>query len=65
MRGEKISSWRGAGAELEAAADAERPKPMEVRGRWDIVFPEGGERGSVRTSDRGDKEVDCSKRITM
>jgi hypothetical protein len=38
---------------------------MEVRGHWDIVFPEGGERGSVRTSDREDKEVNCSKRITI
>jgi hypothetical protein len=51
--------------ELEAAADAERPKPREVRGTWDIVPSEGGKRGSVRTSDRGDKEVNCSKRITM
>jgi hypothetical protein len=50
MRGEKISSWRGAGAELEAAADAERPKPMEVRGCSDIVFPEGEKGRSVRTS---------------
>jgi hypothetical protein len=66
---EKSPIWEGSGgAELEAAVDAERggPKPMEVRGTWDIVSAEGGEeRGSVRTSDRGDKEVNCSKRITM
>jgi hypothetical protein len=51
---EKSPSWGGAGgAELEGAADAERPKPREVRGTWDIVPSEE------------DKEVNCSKRITM
>jgi hypothetical protein len=65
VRGKDFLLGRGAGAELEAAADAERPKPMEVRGSWDIVFPEGGERGSVTTSNREDKEVNCSKRITI
>jgi hypothetical protein len=64
-RGEKIPSWGAGGAELEAAADAEHPKPISVRGRWDIVSSEGGKGGSVETSDRGDKEVNCSKRITM
>jgi hypothetical protein len=46
VQGEKIpSSGRAGGAELEGVADAERPKPMEVRGYWDIVSSEGGERG--------------------
>jgi hypothetical protein len=38
------SSGGSGGAELEAAADAARPKPMEVRGTWDIV-PSEGEKG--------------------
>jgi hypothetical protein len=62
---EKSPIWGGARAELEVAADAEHPKPRQVRGTWDITSSEGGERGSVRTSDRGDKEVDCLKGITI
>jgi hypothetical protein len=46
---EKSPVWVGGagGAELEVAADAERgcPKPMEVRGTWDIVPSEGEEGG--------------------
>jgi hypothetical protein len=45
---EKSPTWGAVGAELEGAADAEHAKPIEVRGTWDMVSPEGGERGSVR-----------------
>jgi hypothetical protein len=62
---EKSPIWGEAVAELEGAADAERPKSREVRGTWVIVFPEVGEGGSVRTSDRGDKGVNYSKGIIM
>jgi hypothetical protein len=42
---EKSPIWGGAGAQLEGAADAEYPRPREVRGTWDIMSSEGGERG--------------------
>jgi hypothetical protein len=39
---EKSPSWGGVGgAELEGVADTEHPKPMELRGHWDIVSSEG------------------------
>jgi hypothetical protein len=44
---EKSPVWGGlGGAELEGAADAEHPKPREVRGTWDIV-PSEGEKGGL------------------
>jgi hypothetical protein len=45
---EKSPIWEGSGgAELKAAADAEHggPKPMAVRGHWDIVSSEGEKGG--------------------
>jgi hypothetical protein len=42
----KESLFGGAGgAEQEGAADAEHPKPIEVRGHWDIVSSEGEKGG--------------------
>jgi hypothetical protein len=57
-RGEKIpSSGRAGGAELEGAADAERSKPMEVRGTWDMVFPEGGQRGDLMVEENSNSKL--------